>query len=118
MPKMPNPFGGGFNIQAIMKQVQKIADDQQKMEAELAEERIEATSGGGMVTATVNGMAEMLDIKISPEVVDPEDVEMLQDLVTSAVREALEQANERRKEKMQELAGGMGLPPGMGIPGF
>lgn len=118
MPKMPNPFGGGLNIQSMMKQVQKFAEDTERTEQELAEERIEVSSGGGMVTATVNGMAELVDIKISREVVDPDDVEMLQDLVTSAVREALEQATEHRKERMQELTGGLGLPPGMGIPGM
>lgn len=117
MPKMPNPFGG-LNIQAMMKQVQKFAEDTEKLEQELAEERIEATSGGGMVTAVANGMAQFLEVKIAPEVVDPEDVDMLQDLVTSAVREVLERANERRKERMQDLTGGLGLPPGMGIPGM
>jgi len=117
MPKMPGGFGG-FNMQAIMKQVQKLTEDRERMEEELAEERIEATSGGGMVTAVVNGVPQLLEVKINPEVVDPDDVEMLQDLVVSAVREALDKASERRAEKMQELAGGMGLPPGMNIPGF
>ncbi|MBI2841982.1 MAG: YbaB/EbfC family nucleoid-associated protein [Armatimonadetes bacterium] len=116
MPKLPN--FGGFNIQAMMKQVQQFAADTERLESELAEERIEASSGGGMVTATVNGLAQLIDVKISPEVVDPDDVEMLQDLVTSAVREALERANERRKERMEELTGGLGLPPGMNIPGL
>ena len=117
MPNMPNPFGG-LNIQAMMKQVQQFASDSEKAEEELGEERIEASSGGGMVTATVNGLAQLIDVKISPEVVDPNDVEMLQDLVTSAVREAIEVAGERRKLKMQELTGGLGLPPGMSIPGL
>jgi nucleoid-associated protein EbfC len=117
MPKMPNPFGG-LNIQAMMKQVQQFADDTREAEEQLAEERIEATSGGGMVTATVNGLAELIDVKISPEVVDPTDVEMLQDLVTSAVREALELAGQRKKQRMQDLTGGLGLPPGMNIPGL
>ncbi len=117
MPKFPGPLGG-FNIQAMMKQVQKIAEDTERMEQELSEERIEASSGGGMVKATVNGLAQLVDIKIDPEVVDPGDVEMLQDLVTSAVRDGIERAGERRKERMQELTGGLGLPPGMGIPGL
>jgi hypothetical protein len=117
MPKLPGPFGG-FNLQAVMKQVQQFADDTERLEEELAEERIEANSGGGMVRATVNGLAQLIDVKIEPEVVDPEDVEMLQDLVTSAVREATERANQRRKERMQELTGGLGLPPGIGLPGF
>jgi nucleoid-associated protein EbfC len=117
MPKMPNPFGG-FNIQAMMQKVQKLAEDTENVEKELAGERIEATSGGGMVKAIVNGMAELVEVKISPEVVDPSDIEMLEDLVTSAVREGLEKAVERRKERMQELTGGLGIPPGTGIPGF
>jgi DNA-binding YbaB/EbfC family protein len=118
MPKMPNPFGGGFNIQSMMKQVQKFQADTERTKDELAAERVEASSGGGMVTAVVNGMGEFIEVKIAPEVVDPEDVEMLQDLVTSAVREALEQANERRDQRMAELTGGLGLPPGMGLPGL
>ena len=117
MPKLPGPFGG-FNLQAVMKQVQQFADDTERLEEELAEERIEANSGGGMVRATVNGLAQLIAVKIEPEVVDPEDVEMLQDLVTSAVREATERANQRRKERMQELTGGLGLPPGIGLPGL
>jgi hypothetical protein len=117
MPKLPGPFGG-FNLQAVMKQVQQFADDTERLEEELAEERIEANSGGGVVRATVNGLAQLVDVKIEPEVVDPEDIEMLQDLVTSAVREATERANQRRKERMQELTGGLGLPPGIGLPGF
>jgi DNA-binding YbaB/EbfC family protein len=118
MPKFPGPLGGGFNIQAMMKQVQKFQEDTEKLEQQLAEEKVEASSGGGMVKATANGLAQLIDVKIDPEVVDPQDVEMLQDLVTSAVREALEQATELRKQRMQELTGGLGLPPGMGLPGF
>lgn len=117
MPKFPGGFGG-LNINAIMKQAQKLQEDMAKLEDELAEERIEASSGGGMVTAVANGCGELVDIKISPEVVDTEDVEMLQDLIISAVREVIDQSNEHRKEKMQELTGGLGLPPGMGMPGF
>jgi DNA-binding YbaB/EbfC family protein len=117
MPKFPGGFGG-LNIQAMMKQAQKFQDDMAKMEDELAEEKLEVSSGGGMVTAIVNGRGELIDIKINPEVVDPSDIDMLQDLITSAVREAMERANELRKERMEELTGGLGLPPGMGIPGF
>ena len=117
MPKFPSPFGG-FNIQSMMKQVQQFAEDTEKLEQELEEERIEATSGGGMVKATVNGLAQLLEVKINPEAVDPSDIEMLEDLVTSAVREALDRAKERHKERMQELTGGLGLPPGMGLPGM
>jgi DNA-binding YbaB/EbfC family protein len=118
MPKFPGGGFGGLNINAMMKQVQKIQEDTEKMQQELAGERVEASSGGGMVTAVANGLAELIEVKISPEVVDPSDVEMLQDLVTSAVREAMERANELRKERMEEITGGLGLPPGMNLPGF
>lgn len=117
MPKMPGPLGG-FNLQAMMKQVQKLAEDTERMERELAEKRVEATAGGGMVKATVNGLAEIVDIAIDPQVVDPDDVEMLQDLVVSAVREATERSNELKRQRMQELTGGLGLPPGIGLPGL
>lgn len=108
-----NPFGNIPGLGGMMKQVQKMQEDMQKLEETLGNEHVEATSGGGMVTAVANGRAELLEVKIDPQVVDPEDVEMLQDLVVSAVREALEKANELRTSKMQELTGGLGLPPGM-----
>ncbi len=118
MPKFPGGGFGGLNIQAMMKQAQKLQDDMAKMEDELAEEMVEASSGGGVVTAVVNGRGELQSVVISPDVVDPEDVEMLQDLVTSAVREAVDQAGELRKSRMEEMTGALGLPPGMGLPGF
>lgn len=118
MPKFPGGGFGGLNINAMMKQVQKIQDDTEKMQQEMAEEKVEASSGGGMVTAIVNGLGELMEVKISPEVVDPSDVEMLQDLITSAVREAIERANDLRKERMDAITGGLNLPPGMNIPGF
>lgn len=111
MPK--NPFGNMPNIPGLgnlMKQAQKMAEDSERMQEELRNQRIEASSGGGMVTAAVTGLGELLEIKIDPQVVDPEDVEMLQDLVVSAVREASEKAAEIKNEKMAELTGGMGLP--------
>jgi len=117
MPKVPNPFGN-MNIGSMLKQVQQLAEDTQRIEQELAEERIEAASGGGMVKAVVNGLAELIEVKIDRQVVDPEDVEMLEDLVTVAVREAIELAQTRRRERLEELTGGFGLPPGFNIPGF
>ena len=107
------PFGNMPNIPGLggmMKQVQKMAEDTQKLEDELAEMKIEASSGGGMVTAVCNGKGEILDIKIDPQVVDPGDVEMLQDLVISAVREAYEKAHETKAARLQEITGGMSLP--------
>ena len=97
----------------MMKQVQKVAEDTQRLEEELGQQRIEATSGGGMVTAAANGKGEILDIKIDPQVVDPEDVEMLQDLVLAASNEALRRAQQMVNEDMSKVTGGLQLP-GMG----
>lgn len=108
-----NPFGGLPNIPGLgnmMKQVQKMAEDTQRVEEELAAERIEAASGGGVVQAAVNGKGELLQVKISPEVVDADDVEMLEDLVVSAVREALEKAVARKAERLSEITGGISIP--------
>ena len=107
------PFGNLPNIPGLgnmMKQVQKMAEDTQRLEEELAELKIEASSGGGMVTAVCNGKGEILDIKINPQVVDPNDVEMLQDLVISAVREVSEKAAEMKAARLQEITGGISLP--------
>lgn len=105
-----NPFGKMGDLGQIMKQAQKMLEDTKKIEEALADERIEATSGGGMVKATVTGKGELLEVKIDPQVIDPEDVQMLEDLVVTAVREALEQALALKSEKMKELTGGMGIP--------
>lgn len=113
-----NPFGNMPGMGNMMKQVQKMVEDQQKMEQELAEQRVETSSGGGMVKALVNGKGELLEVKIDPQVVDPEDVEMLQDLIVSAVREALEKVNQIREDRVKQLTGGLNLPNIPGMPGF
>jgi DNA-binding YbaB/EbfC family protein len=105
-----NPFGNIPGIGNMMKQVQKMQEDMSNLEQELTAARIEAGSGGGMVTAVASGAGEILDIKISPEVVDPEDVEMLQDLVVTAVREVLEKAAQMKEAKLKEITGGLGIP--------
>ena len=108
--------GGGADLGKMLKK--QMEDMQRKMEriqAELAEERIEATAGGGMVAAVANGLGELLEVRIKPEVVDPDDVEMLQDLVTAAVNEAITHAQARRESRMSEVTGGMNLP---GLPGL
>lgn len=116
MPKMPG--FGGFNIGKMMESVQKMAKETEKAEQELGEQRIEATSGGGMVKAVVTGLGQIVEIKIDTQVVDPDDVEMLEDLVVSAVREALDKAKDVKQERMQEVAGGLGLPGMPDIPGL
>jgi nucleoid-associated protein EbfC len=110
---MANPFGNLGNmggLQGIMKQAQKMMEETQKIDQELADERIEATSGGGVVKAIVTGRGEIVSVSIDPQVVDPEDVGMLEDLVVSAVREAIEQAAAKKTEKMKGLTGGIGIP--------
>ena len=93
-----------------MKQVQKMAEETQRIEQELGEKRIEASSGGGMVKAAVNGKGELLEVKIDPQVVDAEDVEMLEDLVVSAIREALEKAVQEKASRLEEITGGISIP--------
>ena len=107
---MANPFGNIGNLGGMMKQAKKMYEDVQKVQQELAAERIEAASGGGAVKAVVTGGGDLLEVKIDPQAVDPDDVEMLEDLVTTAVREALGKAKELAAERMQEATGGLGIP--------
>ncbi|WP_420827978.1 YbaB/EbfC family nucleoid-associated protein [Dethiosulfovibrio faecalis] len=92
----------------IMKQAQKMQAQMQKVQASLADDRVEGNSGGGMVTAIANGHGEVLSLKISPEVVDPEDIEMLEDLVLAAVNEAARKGQELAQKKMGQITGGLG----------
>lgn len=103
-----------MNMNQIMKQAQQLQKKLAQQQAELATKEFEATSGGGMVTARVNGKSELLSIKLDPEVVNKDDVEMLQDLVVAAVNEALRRVQEAQQGEMQGMMGGLGLKiPGM-----
>lgn len=99
-------FGGGVNMNMI-KQAQKMQQDMMKMQAEMEEKQYEATSGGGMVKAIVNGKHEVLSIEIDPEAVDPEDVEMLSDMVVAAVNEAMRKAESEMNAGVSKITGGM-----------
>lgn len=99
----------------MMKQVKKAQELVQKKQEELANLRIEATSGGGMVKVVANGRDEVLDIKIDKEVVNPEDVQLLEDLILAAVKEAQTKAKEAAQKEMGSLIGNLGLP---NIPGL
>ena len=101
---------GGANMQQLARQAQKLQQQMTKMQEELDAREFEATSGGGMVTAKVNGKRELLAITIKPEAVDPDDVEMLEDMVMAAVNEALRTAAETVEREMGKLTGGMGMP--------
>lgn len=104
-----NPMmGGGVNMNMI-KQAQKMQQEMLKMQAEMETREYEATVGGGMVTAKVNGKHEVMSVIIQPEAVDPEDVEMLQDMVVAAVNEAMRKAEAEASAGMSKLTGGMNL---------
>ena len=100
---------GGMNQAAMMKQAQKMQQEMLRMQEEMENKTFSATTGGGMVTATVNGKHEVLDLKINPEAVDPDDVEMLQDMVIAAVNEAMRAADADAANNMSRLTGGLNL---------
>ena len=101
-------FGGGANMQQLMRQAQKLQEQMAKTQEELDEREFTAQSGGGMVSVTVTGKREVKNLAINPECVDPEDVEMLQDMIVAAVNEALRTCEEARNSEMSRLAPGMG----------
>lgn len=106
----------GFgNIKDIMKKAQKMQDELEEKREKLAEKEVEASSGGGMVKVVANGNEEIIDIQIDEEVVDPEEVEMLEDLILAALKDVKEQVEELAKEELGGMAGGMDLP---NIPGL
>ena len=97
----------------FMKQAQKLQSEMKRVQDEVGEKTVEATAGGGMVTVVANGKQEILSIKIDPEVVDKDDVEMLEDLIVAAVNQAKEKAAELQAEDMAKLTGGLKIP---GLP--
>lgn len=102
--------GGGQNLQQLAKQAQKMQEQMEAVSAELEQKEYTATSGGDAVKAVVTGKLEVKEVIIKPEVVDPEDVEMLGDLITAAVNEALRAATNEKEEKMEALSGGLSIP--------
>jgi nucleoid-associated protein EbfC len=114
---MPQPP----NMQQMMKQVQQMQADMAKAQEELKHESVEASAGGGMVTVKVSGELEILSLTIDPDAVDPDDVELLQDMVQAATNEALRSAQELAANKMGAVTGGLGGGGGLGglgIPGL
>ncbi len=99
-----------MNMNKMMKQVQKMQQDMAKAQEELANRTFEATVGGGVVQVVVNGHHEVKSVTIKPEVVDPDDVELLQDLILAAINEALRQADETIQAEMAKLTGGLKIP--------
>jgi DNA-binding YbaB/EbfC family protein len=100
----------GGNMQNMMKQMQKMQKKMAEAQEELGEKRVEGTAGGGMVTVVVTGHKEIVDVVIKPEVVDPDDIDMLQDLVLAATNDALKKAEELTNQTMGQFTKGMNLP--------
>ncbi len=114
MPKQPN-------MNQMLRQVQQMQAEMMKAQEQLKNEVVEATAGGGMVSVKVTGDLEIQEIKIDPGAVDPEDVDMLQDMVLAATNEAIRSAQELAANKMQQATGGLGGPGGLGglgLPGL
>lgn len=97
-------------LAGIMKQAQKLQAQLGRIQEEMAEKTTEASSGGGMVTVLINGKQEVLSVKIDPEVVNPEDVEMLQDLIVAAVNEGVRKSQQMVAEEMKKITGGLSIP--------
>ena len=108
-------MGGGGNMQKQLQQLQAMQAEMEQAQAELAEKEITTTAGGGAIEVTINGNKEITKLNIDKDVVDPDDVEMLQDLVMAAVNEAIRQIEELSENAMNEITGGFG---GLGIPGL
>ncbi|OAH55119.1 YbaB/EbfC family nucleoid-associated protein [Bacillus sp. 37MA] len=100
----------GGNMQNMMKQMQKMQKQMQEAQEELAEKKFEGSSGGGMVKISISGQKEIVDVQIKEEVVDPEDIDMLQDLILAAVNDALKKVDNETNQRMGQFTKGMNLP--------
>lgn len=109
MAKGMPPMGGG-NMNNLLKQAQRLQKQMEDTKAEIEARNVEATAGGGAVKAVVNGKKQLIDIEIKREVVDPDDVEMLQDLIMAAINEAINKAEQMMNEEMAKLTGGFNMP--------
>ena len=108
--KQRGGFGGGMGGSGMLGQIQKLQQDMAKAQEALADETIEVSAGGGAISIVVTGNQRIKSITLSKDVVDPNDVEMLQDLMVAAVNEAIERSQTHAAEKLQGLTGGLGLP--------
>ena len=109
--RLPQGMGGGpSNMQSMLKQAQKMQEEMAEKQAELEEREYETSAGGGVVNVKINGKKEILSVKIDPEVVDPDDVETLEDLVVAAVNEAIKTVESVSAEEMQKITGSIALP--------
>jgi len=111
--RMPGGSGGG-GMGGMLQQIQKLQEEMLRTQEELGQELVTVTAGGGAITVSLTGQQHIDSIKIAPEVVDPEDVEMLQDLIVAAVNEAIEKSKEMAAQRMGGLTGGLNIP-GLGL---
>lgn len=108
--RVPQGMGGQQNMQAMIKKAQKMQEDMAAKEEELQDKTFNATAGGGAVEVVMNGKKEVTALTLKPEVVDPEDIEMLQDLITSAVNECIRNIETVTSEEMEKITGGFNIP--------
>lgn len=111
-------FPDGFDMGSLLQQAQQMQQQMEEAQRALGEQRVTGTAGGGMVVATVTGLGELVDLKIAPEAVDPQDTETLADLVIAAIHAANEEAERLQQAKIGPLGALGGLGPGGGLPGF
>ena len=104
-----------MNLKKMMQQAAKMQEQMQATQADLADRTVTATAGGGKVTVVANGAGDVISIKIDKSVIDPEDVEMLEDLILSGVQKAITEGKELASSEMGKLTAGLGLPPGLGL---
>lgn len=109
--RLPQGLGGGpQNMNAMIKQAQKMQEDMSEMQAELEAKEYEISAGGGMVKITITGKKEVKAISISPDIVDPDDIETLEDIITAAVNEAIKRVEDTAAEEMSKITGSLNLP--------
>ena len=118
MTRLPQGGPGGFDLNALMKQAQQMQAEMSEAQEKLKDEVVEAGAGGGMVKVKMSGDLRLLEVAIDPDAIDPEDAEMLQDMVTAAVNDAIRSAQELATSKIGGIAGGLGGPGGLGLPGL
>ena len=109
--RLPQGFGGGpTNMQGMIKQAQKMQEDMQNLQAELEQREYDIKAGGGVVSLRINGKKEVLSLEVAPELVDPDDIETMTDIIIAAVNEGIKRVEDTNNEEMSKITGGMGIP--------
>ena len=107
---IPKGLGGGQNMNAMLRQAQKMQEDMAALQEDLDSREYDISAGGGLVKLKINGKKEVLSIDISPDIVDPDDVETLADVITAAVNEAIKRVEDTNSAEMAKITGGLGMP--------